>query len=332
MTDVKAERIYSLDCTRAICMLWIVALWHMESYLDITIKCYITDDICSGVLAAFTFISGYFLGKKTVGNVKELLTFYKKRILRFYPLFFVSCMIYYLFLKLYKAAFITGKSQLILTLTGLSCIFTPEPKTIWYISMLILFYAVTPLICCKKSIIYRSSVSAGLIALLLLLKLVLIPQMSWKLLLYFPTYCIGIILSDKTKLFEKPSAALPVIGVLLGGGAILLQTLFAVYDNYFLTIIVSWGIGCLLIFIGILCSMAEIIRKPLSVLSYAAMTAYLFHRQYFYFIYIKTDIMNPWTIYFVFLPLFFILCFFIQKGYDGLLKLITERIRSRSAE
>ena len=99
MTDVKAERIYSLDCTRAICMLWIVALWHMESYLDITIKCYITDDICSGVLAAFTFISGYFLGKKPVGNVKELLTFYKKRILRFYPLFFVSCMIFYLFLK-----------------------------------------------------------------------------------------------------------------------------------------------------------------------------------------------------------------------------------------
>lgn len=156
--ETKMKRIASYDCTRALCMLWIVSLWHMQYYLDISIKCYITDDICLGVLASFTFISGLFLGGKPVKDLYDAIGFYKNRLLRIYPLFLFSCIMFYLLLKHYKADFINGKQQLILTAAGLSSLFPPEQKTIWYISMIIMFYVLTPFInaaerACKKIIV-----------------------------------------------------------------------------------------------------------------------------------------------------------------------------------
>lgn len=55
-------RIRYLDKTRAICMIWIVAVWHLADYCDITIKNQITSNITYGVLGAFTFLSGVMLG------------------------------------------------------------------------------------------------------------------------------------------------------------------------------------------------------------------------------------------------------------------------------
>ena len=53
----------------------------------------IFSDVTTGVLATFTFISGLFLGKKRM----PVLTFYKKRLSRFFFLFLISCLSFYAF-------------------------------------------------------------------------------------------------------------------------------------------------------------------------------------------------------------------------------------------
>ena len=58
------KRVPYLDTARALCMFWIVGIWHMQTYLSngIQIQNQYTNYITVSVLATFTFISGFFLG------------------------------------------------------------------------------------------------------------------------------------------------------------------------------------------------------------------------------------------------------------------------------
>lgn len=64
---------------KALCVIWIVAVWHMFDYTSIN-----ADDVLFGgcltstVLAAFTFASGFFLEKKKASVGK----FYSSRLQR----------------------------------------------------------------------------------------------------------------------------------------------------------------------------------------------------------------------------------------------------------
>lgn len=55
-------RIKYLDNVRALCMIWIVGVWHMSDYCGVTISNVCTQNITYGVLGAFTFLSGMMMG------------------------------------------------------------------------------------------------------------------------------------------------------------------------------------------------------------------------------------------------------------------------------
>lgn len=83
------------DNTRAICMIWIVCIWHLSGYIDLfpiefysESASYITDSC----LAAFSFLSGFFLSKYEIVNKTDFVCFYKRRFIRYYPLFFISAL------------------------------------------------------------------------------------------------------------------------------------------------------------------------------------------------------------------------------------------------
>lgn len=75
-------------------MLWIVGVWHLQEYLAVknSWNNLYTTCITVGVFSMFTFISGYFMSRRTK-KLGDCLQFYKKRLIRFYPRFFVSCML-----------------------------------------------------------------------------------------------------------------------------------------------------------------------------------------------------------------------------------------------
>ena len=85
-SNIKAnKRNLTLDITRAICILWIVGVWHLQDYFaQLNFANDVTKMITAGVLVTFTFLSGLFLGKKKI----SALQFYQGRLKRFYILFF----------------------------------------------------------------------------------------------------------------------------------------------------------------------------------------------------------------------------------------------------
>ena len=94
---------------------------------------------------------GYFLRKYPFRDRADVLTFYRKRFSRFYGLYFLSA------ITLLIGGFFTDKSwfdsyhQFFLTLCGLTTFSPPQPGTLWFMSMLMFFYLVTPFIQYGKS-------------------------------------------------------------------------------------------------------------------------------------------------------------------------------------
>lgn len=131
------NRIVLFDIMKALCVMEIVAFWHMFDYTPIE-----ADDVPFGgsltstVLAAFTFSSGFFLGKKKV-SVGE---FYMSRCQRFMLPLLASLLIMYAF------GVIDSFRTVVFSVIGLSCFIPPMAPTLWYFSMIILCYLVTPVL------------------------------------------------------------------------------------------------------------------------------------------------------------------------------------------
>lgn len=128
------NRILLFDIMKALCVIEIVAFWHMFDYTSINADdVMFGGDLTSAVLAAFTFSSGFFLGKKQV----DIGTFYKTRLKRFMLPLLVSLLVFCLF------GTISLKTMLLSTI-GLSCFIPPMAPTLWFFSMIILYYLFTP--------------------------------------------------------------------------------------------------------------------------------------------------------------------------------------------
>ena len=142
-----SERITYLDNARAFSMIWIVGVYHMLGYMNISNEAHMEsffNVLTVSALSTFSFVSAYFLGIKTFENKIDLMDFYKKWFLRIYPLFLVSCVTLYIFGLLTGGGYFHNGNTLFLTLKGISSIIGPAPKTVWYISMMIMLYSKTP--------------------------------------------------------------------------------------------------------------------------------------------------------------------------------------------
>ena len=80
------QRNVTFDIIRAVSILWIIGVWHMQEYFLPIPSLKSSGWITYSALGAFTFMSGFFLGKKECSP----FDFYISRFKRFYPLYFIS--------------------------------------------------------------------------------------------------------------------------------------------------------------------------------------------------------------------------------------------------
>lgn len=83
-----------IDIVRVLSVLYIVGFWHLIGYMNPEI-CRIltntyTSNIVNSVLGTFMFVSGFCLAKYRFTTWHDAWSFYKKRLSRFYILFFIS--------------------------------------------------------------------------------------------------------------------------------------------------------------------------------------------------------------------------------------------------
>lgn len=312
------NRDFRLDIARALCMCYIIAALHLTQYLGVEHYIYETFVgrlVTFACLGLFTFMSGYLIGSRYDFERPEIkvLTFYKKRIIRFYPLFFVATLLLYLigFNSLRSSAF---------GLLGLAPFVADQPKTLWYISMLMILYLLTPLIN-RKDLKWKIGISLVLVALFTGLKLWLPIDTRFIFNLFF--YCLGLIAANVNIKYLKETEH-PQWGIHIG-----IMALFAVttiLTNRWMqntpAMLLAAAIGVFALF-SLSCTLEKITWKPfrqlMGFVSYASMVCYLFHR-FFYWaglsLYAPTDNAVK-TLYLIGLFIIgLIVSYFIQKAYD----------------
>lgn len=308
------ERNHAFDLARAVCVIWIVAFFHMLNYFPkesqfpemTAMVCY---DITICVLACFTFLSGYFLSKYRFDNKSDVVTFYKKRFTRFFPLFVIASF----------SLLICGSSirQILLAIGGLSLIIPPPIYTLWYMSMLMLFYLMTPLLKYEKDSLSFKWICVAFIAIVMVLSF---KYADRRLTLYFPFYVLGLNLPKQIVdiITERLWTLVAFIAL-----CVLMYVRLKIYPNYLSNFILPveafFGVWFILSISKLIYT--DRIFKPVTFFSEASLCAYLFHRAIYALILLIVGcqfMTIPLAI--ISVVLLFILSYYLQKIYNHIVK------------
>lgn len=271
--DTNSKRYLPFDLVRAICVLYIVCFWHLNSYLsDQYVFCGETlrflHCVTESILGAFTFLSGFFLKRYVISSFRDVLSFYSKRLKRFYFLLLLSALTY-LVLKWLTVP------QFLQVMTGTNLLFGDAVGTLWYFSMLILFYILTPLLSFKRNEFKWWLPLSSLSVFGVFCILVHFTEADYRLLLYFPCYIIGL-LTNRLLENNKVNAALLLLAVISYAIVYVLN----LHDKTVFGIIMTqFGVWAIILLSVIICSSR--CSAPITFISTASMVVYLFHRQVF---------------------------------------------------
>lgn len=309
---MKNNRIIWIDFIRVLCTLYIIGFWHLDDYLISRIVVplpihNIPHQTTYCVLATFTLISGFFSASKHLTSKNEIIAFYKKKLLRIYPLFTLAGVLLVLTRYNGKGAFI--KSQI-----GIGLFLPPFPITIWFICMLFIFYFITPFVL-KRDNIKKSFI------LFLLLEIIffsssLIFGIDERLYYYWPFFYIGLMIKEKNyHTLIRKNYITTILSFIL-----YLTTSITVGENFSILTFV-----CAISFIYTIANISYILfgkqhnNKIIEYISYSSMCAYLFHRPLYYCFQKIIGSFNLFIAFFVCLPTVIILSWLIQKTYDTII-------------
>ena len=313
---------YSIDLIKIISMLWIVGFWHLMSYgkgLEPKNLKY-APEITHAVMGVFMFYGAYFLSKYKVDSFSDICYFYKRRFSRFYFLYLLSIVTLYMGGLFTVKPWFKSTEQLILTIFGLSSFSHPNVETLWFMSMLMLFYVITHIIL-MGHIYRRCFISIGFLMFLIGYKLLFTEQLDSRIYMKYILFVCGLLVSHKG--FERFCRSL--YALFLGGGLF-----FVISDLWSPVDIIPTLLHRTLYTFGFLLLLSYFCfkinpqhSKALNFLSYVVLSVYLFHRQVYQFLTLviqkvldmQVDIVG---LYVIFLPTAIIVAFIVQKLYDKL--------------
>lgn len=331
-------RDYRFDVARATCMIYVIFV-HLYDYVyDVKVGTAVVDipalaTIVDACLGLFTFSSGYLLGSKyKFGKQSDVNvgSFYKKRILRIIPLFVLSAVVLWLI-------GLNGTRQ---TLNGLLCIspfVTPRPKTLWYIPVILLCYAITPII--SRDTLKNRIRNCLIVYTLLLGVNRLIPTTDIRLLFNVFFYMVGVISSTSFdwKMNFRYGKLIKLLTVLV---FIVLVYIGQMNDIFHIQLfrktvggvgVFAWLFLCEYVSNIFFVSVNDMKDRwktqvccVISYISYASMACYMFHRLFFW---MGEQVWNPSVTWINWLymgalvfPVMIVLSYYIQRYYDLLIK------------
>lgn len=308
-----------------------MCLLHLTTYIDTEwipkIGWSLLVKMTYASLGTFTFISGYFLKKKELRSMNDCKKFYITRLKRFWIPFFISALTFWVIGEVVGKPWFTSPLNFGLSLVGLSCFWEPMPSTLWFMVMMVLCYLITPILLYKSNQgqrVVRAVLLMGLLVLLYRLG-----HLDERLLVYIPMYLLGLCLPDSfTQTIRDHKIEVVIVTALLFGTVIVTSKLEGLLLNY---AVVPIGYPFIISLSEILSS-SQGMREAASVVSYSSMNMYFFHRQmYLCSIFLFNISMFPnfhgatmplWFAIIVVIPIIFTVSYFLQKGYDRMLKMI----------
>ncbi|SHF63736.1 Peptidoglycan/LPS O-acetylase OafA/YrhL, contains acyltransferase and SGNH-hydrolase domains [Kaistia soli DSM 19436] len=195
MPDERRRNIASLDLVRAASMAYLVGFWHLMNYVDgyPGYQNEVTTRFTVIVLATFTMLSGYLLGRRPLEpSLAAIGAFYRRRFLRVYPPLVVALIVF-------GALGIAGWTVVLKSVVLVSLFSGPSVWTIWYVCMIALFYLVAPILLVDRPMtLFGKRLAAWLWGgVLIWLGLLAVDASGWlamepRLALYFPCFIAGI--------------------------------------------------------------------------------------------------------------------------------------------
>ena len=316
------SRYIFIDVLRGVCVFYIVGFWHLMNYTSlfpgyaniVTLRLTVT------VLGLFVFLSGYLLNTRGIDlGIKSIKKFYLKRFLRIYPLYMLAIIWFYLFhisdgVTLFKASLL------------ISMFYGPPPPTLWFITMIMEFYLVAPLLITRS----KQGSLFWIIAITIYCLMAYVTYFSSKsdprVLIYFPAFVSGIYVATLNQYCSKRFFTIIAIGFVLS--IILSMTVENFPERSYFSIPLTIFSPIVIFFLS-----AKYINftqniKLFSIISYAGFVMYLIHRPVYMvmsFLYKKLPIIldaeMQFVLYFylICLPLITIASWIIQRIYDNAL-------------
>lgn len=286
-----SQKLVFIDYLRVFCILYVVGYWHIFDYTNTFSGYYnyFTKSITEIVLGLLVFIAGFLAGKSSKKSRKSY-DFYMKRLVRIYPLYFVAVLLFYVFK-------IDSGLTLFKSLAFVSMLYTPAPLTLWFITMIMLFYLVTPFI---SRLANNLSLQKYLFRVIFLIALLLAfcffaKTLDGRLLMYFPCFAVGLYCAVNSVKFTfiktKNLATILIIVFLIYSIFVVKNTTAQISDFY--TIILHPVISSLiktpfvlicsyLIFLLSYQAQQRFMNiKTIEFISYSSYSMYLFHRPIF---------------------------------------------------
>lgn len=198
------RRLLFVDLLRAACIVYITGFWHLQDYLPGggEWRNVVTVRITVVILGLFTLVSGFLMAQRPPPPTRAgTAEFFRKRFARLYPPFVLASL-------LFALLGIAGSVELLKGLALVAMPWGPPPMTLWFVTMVCLFYAATPwlLRLRRRPAAYVSVTLSAAVMLLLACRLV--PLVDHRLAIYFPAYATGIWLADRPALRWWPLALL----------------------------------------------------------------------------------------------------------------------------
>jgi peptidoglycan/LPS O-acetylase OafA/YrhL len=272
-----APRSLGIDFLRAICILYVVGYWHLIPYTTALpgYANWLTEGFKYVALATFVFCSGLLLARQEVGlSPRALWSFYRSRLLRIYPLYLLS-------LVLFGVFGIASLEQVVEGALLLSMLTPSAMPTLWFVTMIMLFYLLAPwLIRCADQLPSALLAGSVLLTLLIVVHLWLRP-IDLRLLVYLPVFMLGILYRRQRGLAGLVARWRWPLAVLLG----LMLPLSRVGNEWSvlgaLTLVPLAGAGAL-VMIAFSESIARRVHgSSIRFLAYASFGLYLAHRLVF---------------------------------------------------
>jgi len=282
-------------------------------------------------LALFTFISGYALYKNNA-PISSTKTFYKKRLLRIYPLYLLALFSYVAVsnFQLWKEFTIASLTVHFLGLQMLIYPYIQPDSLLWYIGMLFIFYAVYPFLIKKSETPRKLMWNAGAILISLTLLRAYFGIIEIRTFIYFPIFITGV-LAAWTDIPEKLKTMAPITLVPL----ILIRLKWITEDakdpinHNVVLIVLSLSLMLLffcIVFFEVVKDVLEVVKDvqfnskisaTVSKIAVASYPVYLLHPLILYSLkgmyskYFNPIAFDLFVISLV-VPIFFIICYYIQ--------------------
>jgi len=311
----------SADLLRAVLVVYIVGYLHLGGYVGSGNHHvhWSTVALTNVVLGTFTFLSGYMLGNWSGPiDIHGVAYFYKRRFLRIYPLYILALIGFVL-------VWLTDAQTAVKAALGLSMFIPPAPMTLWYVAMIVVCYALAPLLIVPT--VMRALTYGMAVWSFMLVYGFLVVEMDHRMLTQFAAFAAGVMcrrLGWREQLRNHP------IWLAVGFAVALMVAVISLHRPLLGAVMAVPSVV-----VGPLLLLALADRYPaeqtpsawVRSLAYTSFTAYLFHRIFFTLLQRFIWPADPWLQVAVLvgfgLPIIWAGSLLIQWAYDRMLDLLS---------